>query len=331
MSATQMFAEIHEIPEAARRLRLPAAQEALSAAARELAALDPKGFVTIARGSSDHASHALKYALEIMTGRPVASIGPSVASVYGAPLRLDGFAALAISQSGGSPDLCALARAVRDGGGHVLALTNTLGSPLTREAQQSIDIHAGPEHAVAATKSFVNSILAGLWILAKWQDDTALTEALCALPDRLDVALLADDSALVDTLAGADRLVILGRGPSEGIARECALKAMEVLGLPALGLSTAEAMHGPSMVMRDGCPVVVLPSGAQMDTAGVESRLTRQSASLLRLPGIDHPAHRVLPTLESLVRMYLVMETAARARGIDPDRPENLEKVTRTV
>lgn len=106
---------------------------------------------------------------------------------------------------------------------------------------------------------------------------------------------------------------------------------MEVLGLPAFGLSTAEAMHGPSMVMRAGCPVLLLPSGAGMSTAEVEARLLRQDAALLRLDGVQPPAHRVLPALEALVRVYGVMEQAARARGIDPDRPDNLEKVTRTV
>lgn len=331
MSATRMFSEIQEIPDAARRLRQPDAQEALAKAARDLTELDPKGFVTIARGSSDHAAHAVKYAVEILTGRPVASIGPSIASVYGAPLKLNGFAALAISQSGGSPDLCALSRAARDGGAHVLALTNTLGSPLTQTAQRSVDIMAGPENAVAATKSYVNSILAPLWILAKWQGDAALIEALCALPDRLDAALEADDAALVAALSGTDRLIILGRGPSEGIARECALKAMEICGLPAIGLSTAEAMHGPSMVMRDACPVLILPSGPDVNTADVEARLGRQNANLLRLPGVAEPSHRALPAIEALVRVYGVMEQAARARGIDPDRPENLEKVTRTM
>lgn len=329
MTETHMAREIREIPDAARRLRQPDAQEALAAAARDLDALDPRGFVTIARGSSDHAAHAIKYGIEILSGRPVASIGPSVATVYGAPLALDGFAALAISQSGGSPDLCALARLARTGGARVLALTNTLGSPLTVEADRSIDIQAGPENAVAATKSYVNSILAGLWILAKWTGDAALTRALCAVPDTLAAAAEASDPALVDTLAGADRLVILGRGPSEGIAREAALKAMEVLGLPALGMSTAEAMHGPSMIMRAGCPVLLLPSGPEVKTADVEDRLQRQKARVLPIPGA-RPGHRALPALDGLVRLYAGMEAAARARGIDPDHPENLQKVTQT-
>ncbi len=160
-----MRCEIEEIPQAAQRL-LDSQRGELIDAGRRLRALDPRLIVTVARGSSDHASAYLKYAIELTTGVPVASVGPSVASIYGARLKLRDSATIAVSQSGKSPDIVAMAQQARQSGSFTLALTNTPGSPLGAGADASIDIAAGLERSVAATKTFVNSALAGVAILA---------------------------------------------------------------------------------------------------------------------------------------------------------------------
>ena len=140
---TNMRREIDEIPEAAQRL-LERSADQLKAAGAALRAKDPAFLVTIARGSSDHAALFLKYAIELQAGRPVASLGPSLASIYGAKLKLGGAAAIAISQSGKSPDIVAMAKAATDAGAVSIALTNTLPSPISEACTHPLDILAGP-------------------------------------------------------------------------------------------------------------------------------------------------------------------------------------------
>ena len=183
-NATYMRMEIEEIPDAAQRL-LDGSGASLAEAGQRLKQLQPVMVATIARGSSDHAAAFLKYAIELTAGVPVASIGPSIMSIYGRELRLDGCAAISISQSGKSPDIVAMTQSARRNGALTVALTNTAGSPLAESADIAIDLAAGKEQSVAATKSFVSSVIAGLTILAHWTDDEGLSAALTKLPEAL--------------------------------------------------------------------------------------------------------------------------------------------------
>ena len=160
MAPSLMAQEIAEIPQAVHRF-LDGSGDIVEAVGRRLAELSPAVTVTVARGSSDHAATYVKYAGELLTGRPVASLGPSVVSVYGTRLHLEGQAALAISQSGRSPDIVALLKAAREGGAETIALVNVEGSPLLEAAHWQLPLHAGPERSVAATKSFVTSAMRG--------------------------------------------------------------------------------------------------------------------------------------------------------------------------
>ena len=233
---TLMRAEIAEIPAAAARLAGDAAQDQIRTVAADWAARDPAAFVTIARGSSDHAATYLKYVIEIASGRPVASVGPSVVSRFGARPQARGVQAIAISQSGRSADLGAAAEGFSAGGVPVLVLTNAPGSPLAQVGAQVLPVLAGPERAVAATKSYVNSVLAGLWVVAHWRGDAGLQSALSALPDRLQAQLSRPNAALTDLLSRATRGFVVGRGPVLGIAQEVALKMLEVCGRARVGL-----------------------------------------------------------------------------------------------
>ncbi|WP_299592700.1 SIS domain-containing protein [uncultured Tateyamaria sp.] len=334
MSPTFMRREIDEIPEAARRLTDPATQDAFKATAAALRAHDPRAIVTIARGSSDHAATCLKYAFELVAGVPVASLGPSVATIYGAQLRFDRVTALGISQSGQSSDLVQMMESAALGGAQTITLTNHSDSPLAAAATHVLDIHAGPEQAVAATKSYTNSILTGLWLAAHWQQDDALIAALLTLPDRLDTALENDVSRMTEALIGLDRLVVLSRGPTLGIACEVALKAMEVCAIPAISYSSAEVLHGPSAVLKHGYPVLPIPSNpgsGLTDTLGI---LRAQGASILPTvsgAAIPHSAMPALDALDALVPLYGALEAVSLRRGLNPDKPVGLAKVTNTV
>ncbi len=286
---TLMRQEIDEIPAAAARLCTAAAQADFARAAAALAARDPSVLVTVARGSSDHAATCLAYAAGLMTGLPVASLGPSVASIYGGTLRLKDAAAIAISQSGRSADLIAATLACSAGGAVTLALTNSPGSPLAAAAGLTIDLRAGPERSVAATKSFVNSVLSGLWLLAHWTGDRVLQDALRAMPARLEAARSVPCDALADDLARIDRLFVLARGPGVGVAGEVALKAMELCGIPASAYSAAEVLHGPARVLTRGFPVLALGAGAEPGMDETLGQLAAQGIRAIPAPAMQAP------------------------------------------
>ncbi len=340
MTQTHMLRETEEAADAIRRL-LAREQAALDKAAALLCgAAGP--LTTAARGSSDHAATAFKYLCEILIGRPVASIGPSVASIYGRPLHLDGGLHITVSQSGASPDIVALQAAAATGGAQTLAIVNQPDSPLARAADLVLPIHAGVEHSVAATKTYLASCAALFAIVARAADDARLTNALAALPDALDRFETGAEAPLVDLLARAGSLYVAGRGLSYGVALEAALKAKETAGIHAEAYSAAELMHGPLQLVGPGFPVVIFIADDESAAATLEGvdRLRRLgadvatvstldlSATAVRTPATGHPA---TDALVFAAVWYRAIEAAARLRGHDPDRPVNLRKVTETV
>ena len=341
MTNTRMQAEICEIPEAVQRL-LDDAEEAIVAAARDLKDADPGVITTVARGSSDHAAAYLKYAIELSAGIPVASIGPSIASVYGAELRLQRSASLSISQSGRSPDIVRMAEAAGRGGALTIALTNLPDSPLATVSGHTIDIKAGPEKSVAATKTFVASVVAGLMLLGHWRQDRELLDAIGRLPGLCGSAIECDWTPIADRLHAEDALFILGRGPSMAIANEVALKFKETCQIQAESYSSAEVMHGPVSIVGSGFPVLALAArdAAENSVVEIADRLCEQGADVFvtsarasrarALPFVA-TGHPLTDPLLLVVSFYAFIEQLARRRGLDPDAPPNLRKVTQTV
>lgn len=333
-SPSFMRAEIEEIPAAAQRLESAQAQAKLAEAGAFLRDADPLVLVTVARGSSDHAATCLSYAVQLALGIPVASVGPSISSVYGSKLRADRAAMLAISQSGASADLIAVTQMLKEQGASRLVLTNTSGSELAGLADHAIDIAAGPEHAVAATKSFVNSILAGLWLVAHWAQDDLLKKALRALPGAFAKALQAQTPELSALLHDRERFTVTARGPAFGLAQEAALKAQEVLGRGSAAFSAAELLHGPASLMADGHKVLVLSDASNRGVEQAVAQLKDQGAHLVCLKdSVDFPSHPhpLTDTLPQIVAYYSALEKAAQALGFDPDAPRFLKKETVTL
>ncbi|WP_172746755.1 SIS domain-containing protein [Neorhizobium sp. T25_13] len=338
---TNMRKEIDEIPEAAARLLDGSAAE-LAAAGRALREKDPAFLITIARGSSDHAATFIKYAVELTAGRPVASLGPSLASIYGAKLKLDGGAAIAISQSGKSPDIVAMTEAAAKAGAVTVALTNTLPSPIASASAHAIDINAGPELAVAATKSFVNSIVAGLALLSEWVGDEALKAAIRDLPEHFEKAVKLDWSALANELGDAESLYMLGRGPALAIASEAALKFKETSNMHAEAYSAAEVLHGPVALVEKRFPVVTFAARDAAEGSAVEiaDSLSAKGALVFatsdkvkntrRLPFVA-TGHPITDALTLILPFYGFVEAWSRAKGFNPDAPVALKKVTETL
>jgi glucosamine--fructose-6-phosphate aminotransferase (isomerizing) len=337
---THMRREINEIPEAVARL-IDTQRSGIAAAGLALKDKDPSFLVTVARGSSDHAATFLKYAVELTTGRPVASLGPSLASIYKVPLHVSSAAAICISQSGKSPDIVATGNAAKQGGALTIALTNTAESDIADASDHVIDIAAGPELAVAATKSYVSSIVAGLALLAEWQRDDALRRALSDLPQHLSSAVELDWSSLSERLGNADSLYMLGRGPSLAIASEAALKFKETSNMHAEAYSAAEVLHGPVALVENRFPVlsfIARDIAEQVAVDVVDGLSAREALGFAtsdkvkvahQLPFIA-TGHPLTDALALIVPFYGFVESWSRAKGFNPDQPQALKKVTET-
>jgi glutamine---fructose-6-phosphate transaminase (isomerizing) len=339
-----MALEIGEIPEAASRL-LDREGDALRSVGRRLAALSPPVVMTCARGSSDHAAGFGKYLAEIEIGVPMASLGPSIASIYGAKLRVNGAALLSISQSGMSPDIVALQAAARAGGAFTTAIVNTADSPLAHGAEAVIPIHCGVEVSVAATKTCIVSAVAVAAIIAHWSGDRALVDALQRLPKAFAGALATNWAMHAGSLAEARSCYVIGRGPAFPLAQELALKFKETAVLHAEAYSSAEVMHGPLQLVSAGFPVLALHprDAAELAVAATVARIAAASGRIfvagperdygpgvVRLPA-PPGVHPLLDPLVMLAGLYPLVEAVARARGHDPDRPTLLAKVTSTI
>jgi glucosamine--fructose-6-phosphate aminotransferase (isomerizing) len=312
-----------------------------AALGRHLRARDPGIVVTNARGSSDHCALYLKYLVEIGLGLPCASLGPSISSLYRAPLRLSGAVAVSISQSGRSPDIVAAQAAARAGGAETVAFVNQEESPLAQEAQTLIALSAGEERSVAATKTMIAGLVAGAALVGAWADDDAFNQALVRLPPKLG-APKPPPSALVDAIVDARSAFVLGRGTTFPIAAEAALKLKETCALHAEAYSAAEVMHGPAEIVRPGFLVLAFRPGDEA-AEGFDAALARFAALGARVIvieagaedgearlGAEDAGHPLLAPIPMVHRFYALAEAAARALGRDPDRPQNLQKITET-
>ncbi|NGP19024.1 SIS domain-containing protein [Devosia aurantiaca] len=338
---TFMRQEVDQIPGVVRTF-LDASGSVLENAAARLRHEDPAMVITVARGSSDHASAYLKYAIELTLGLPVASVGPSIASIYGRDLKLDRAVAIAVSQSGKSPDIVGMAQSAKRSGATTIAITNTPASPLAEASDFTIDLHAGVEKSVAATKTFVTSVVAGLALLARWSGDGELKAAVDALPESLAKAVACDWSEMIDALDGHSALYVLGRGPGFAIANEAALKFKETCGIQGESYSAAEVMHGPVSIVTKGYPVLGLAArdAAEASVADMAHKLAGQGArafltserpgAATRLP-FAATGHPITDPLSLIVSFYGFVEALARHRGLNPDQPPMLRKVTETV
>ena len=319
-----MRAETLESAEAVRRCL--AQGDTFTALGAKLRALDPPFVVVCARGSSSHAGTYLRVLISKQLGLVAAAAMPSVTSVYHRPQRQRGALFVAISQSGRSPDLIAAAEQARVGGALTLALVNDPASPLALACELVVDIAAGPERSVAATKTVLTSLAASLALVDAWQPLPQVTAALAALPERLAAAAHLDWSPLVRVLVAVNHIITVGRGPALGIAHEAALKLSEVCGIagmagfPILAFLQDDAARPYSQAFL----TTLGARGVPMLTAGGD---VARAQALPVLP----PMWADADLLPMLMSFYLAAEAAADARGLDPDNPPSLLKVTQTI
>jgi glucosamine--fructose-6-phosphate aminotransferase (isomerizing) len=321
-----------------------------SETAREIASVfardDVRYIVIASRGSSSNAARYAQYLLGRAHRVPVMFATPSLYTIYEQPPRLEGAVVLGISQSGASPDVASVLAEARRQGRPTVALTNAPDSPLAREADSVLLLEAGDERAVAATKTYMNS-LGAIAMLFAAVDGTVADAELHAMPDLLEqqIALSIESAPPLDEYAEAVGATVVARGVNYGTAFEIALKIRELSGLVVEAYSPADLMHGPIAAIREGWPVfVVAPSGparpsvedlvlplrergariiAVSDVAAVLRRAQTKLPLVPRVPEWLSPLTAVIPGQLTALRL-------AQQRGLDLDQPVGLAKVTLT-
>jgi glutamine---fructose-6-phosphate transaminase (isomerizing) len=339
---SQMLAEVREAPARVAAM-LAQDHESYAALTRALVARPPAFAATIARGSSDHAASYGAWLLALRANLVTASLPPSLVSRYAAHPRLEHALVLAVSQSGASPDLISSLEAATASGAITTAIVNQPGSPLAAAARHTLPQNAGEEHSVAATKSFILTCTVLARLVATWQNDDALNEALHRLPDSLEAAIATDWGNTTDLLKDATSLYVLGRGPTHAIAGEAALKLKETCYLHAEAFSAAEVQHGPKAVIDQNFPILALATNDQggTDTLAYAQTLAQAGRTIITAsptpsaPGhpihLPKPLHPYLDPIITITAFYPLAATLAQARGHDPDNPRGLKKVTSTV
>ncbi|MEU3961378.1 SIS domain-containing protein [Streptomyces buecherae] len=339
-----MAGEMAEQPEVLRRI-LEEGAPRIREVAEAVAARQPRFVLLTARGTSDNAALYTKYLLEVRLGLPCGLTSMSTTTAYGAKPDLRDVLVITVSQSGGSPDLVASTRAAREAGAITLAVTNNADSPLAKVSEYHIDVLAGEEKALPATKTYTAELLA-LYLFVEGLDggDGAAAKVL---PDLARQIL--DRQEEVRTLAGryrfAERMVLTSRGYGYPTAKEAALKLMETSYIPALSYSGADLLHGPLAMVDNVSPVIAIVTdgrggealqpvlerlrgrGADLVVIGTQAEVDKASAGFA-LP-TDGVVEEVQPILEILPLQMLAYEVTI-ARGQDPDAPRALAKVTET-
>ncbi|UWE12315.1 SIS domain-containing protein [Actinacidiphila bryophytorum] len=342
---TIMAGEMAEQPEVLRRI-LDVAAPAITATARAIADRAPRFVLLSARGTSDHAALYAKYLIEVELGLPCGLTSMSTTTAYGATPHLDDVLAVTVSQSGGSPDLIASTTAARAAGAITLAVTNNPDSPLAEVSEFHIDLLAGPEKALPATKTYTAELLA-LYLFVAGLGSTGPAPAVHRLPRLAEQVLARGDE--IRELAGryrfAERMVITSRGYGYPTAKEAALKLMETSYIPALAYSGADLLHGPLAMVDNISPVIAIVTEGRGGEAlqPVLDRLRGRGADLVvigprahvgaasggfAMPTADVP-ESLQPLLEILPLQRLAWEIAM-ARGQDPDSPRAIAKLTET-
>lgn len=337
-----MTQDISEQPEALRRL-LDDGAGPIGEVARVISQRRPRFVLLVARGTSDHAALYAKYLVEIRLGLPAGLASPSTLTLYGARPDLRDVLVIAVSQSGGSPDLTGSVQAARECGALTVAVTNNAGSALAAAAEFHVDVLAGHERAVAATKTYTSELLA-LYLLIE-QVVGGPTAAAAAVPD-LAAGLITEAAEPVATATPryrfAEQLITTARGYAYSTAREAALKLMETCYLSAQAFSGADLLHGPLALVDREMPVIaIVPRGRAEDAirqvldrlvaGGGDLLVVGDSAVIPQAPHLPLPqiAEELSPILE-IVPLQLLARDLAVARGGNPDAPRGLSKVTET-
>jgi glutamine---fructose-6-phosphate transaminase (isomerizing) len=339
--------EVREQPECVER-QLSQGRDAVEALSQEIRRRAPIGIVIAARGTSDNAGRYAQYVFGANNRLLVSLAAPSLFTLYRSPPSLKGTLVFGISQSGRSPDIVAVLDEARSQGALTVAITREVASPLARAAEHCLALHTGEERAVAATKTYTAQLVTLAMLSAALEGAGARWQELAEVPAAMRAALEANLESVVQIAArfrNAERFVTIGRGFNFATAHEIALKIQEMTYAMAEPYSSADFWHGPAAIVDRGFPVLlVAPSGEPLgDVADLVDLCARRRADLIaisdhgdvlaraaaRLP-LPIPVREWVSPIAAVVPGQLLALALARARGVDPDQPRGLSKVTET-
>ena len=312
--------------------------------AEQIRRFDPRFIMFAGRGTSDNAALYGKYLTEIKLNLPAGQISASSLTAFGARPNFKDVLVIVISQSGGSPDLIETAIVAKQCGALVIAITNNPDSELAAAADLHLDVQAGPEIAVAATKSFTAQMLT-LWLLICELAELGITAAHDL--ERAAYSILDRSSELVEIarkLANSNNLVVAGRGYSYPVALEAALKIMETSYIHSHGFSSADLVHGPLAMIGPHDPVIVIaPDGKGFQALRPSlDRLIETTSNVIIFGGQEakgiskfefinpHRCDEELSPLLDIIALQVAIVELAIIRVNDPDNPRGLSKVTKT-
>ncbi len=346
LESTNLYREIHQQPDVLTQMieAERGSAEALAAAIRQR---DITHVLIAARGTSDNAARYANYLLGIANGLPVGLATPSLYTIYGAPPRFRNALVLGISQSGKSPDIVAVLAEARRQGALTAAITNIPDSDLGQAAAHVIDLHAGEERSVAATKTYTAELAAIALLSVALSGDAGMAAALAAAPQAVTQALTAEEriARVAERYRYTAICIVIGRGYDYATAFELALKLKELTYTVVEPYSSADFQHGPMALIEPGFPVIVVaPSGKMLvEMQGFMQILQEREAEMIvisddaatlalaRIPlALPAGVPEWLSPLTSIVPGQLFAMHLAHARDFDPDRPRGLRKVTET-
>lgn len=303
----------------------------------------PKHIVIAARGTSDHCGIYIKYLSEIILGLPVTLAAPSVHTVYSAAVHYESALVIGISQSGMAADALAVLEHANACGAITAAVTNNTESPLALTARYCLDCAAGPEKSLAATKTFTAEMYCLTLLIARWSGNEELKDVWRALPQTL--ARAGEIAELAKTFADMEQCFVLGRGLLYPVALEMALKLAETCYVNARGFAASDFWHGPIALITRHTPVFVLCGAdeANGDMQAVAEQCARFGADVVLITDQEEqdgapypvrslcaPSDRYAAPFHFTLFAQLFAAALAEAKGIDPDAPRNLKKVTIT-
>jgi glucosamine--fructose-6-phosphate aminotransferase (isomerizing) len=339
----KMFSEISETPDVFSRLINSEAQ--FQQAAEKIKARNITNVIILARGTSDNAGHYLKFLIEVKLGLPVGLASPSSVSIYGAKVDFKDTLVIALSQSGRSPDLITFASAAKEGKALLITMTNNSDSPLANVGDIHIDLSAGLEVAVAATKSYSAELLASLLLVDSWIGNMSAGRSHLVDSSRECIANLGEVDSFANSLDAKREIVVIGRGYAYANAKELALKIQETSYIPVQGMSSADYQHGPIATLNSDSQVIVLsPSG--MPKKALEDSMVRirqsepeiiwlgsNELALTKervIKGSNQAKEEESTIIDAALIQYLTLGFAVK-NGFNPDSPAGLSKVTKTL
>lgn len=342
----QMWEEIGQQPEVMERC-LITNKGTMNALLNAIRAADVRSVVIAARGTSDHAGVYAKYMIEYCLGIPVSLAAPSIVTVYGKPMKFRNTLVIGISQSGKAADVLEVLKEANRSGGITLSITNYTDSPMALESQFHFFTDAGVEKSVAATKTFIGQMYLVAQLAARWSEDKALEAELAKVPAKLEETIESsnDIKEKVQRYRYMNDCFVLARGINYPIALESALKIQETTYVRAKGYATSDFYHGPFAMIERATPVIVYaPEGPSLKfTTEMVARLKENEAELLVvsnnkellasantsfvIPDTDNDA--VSPFYNIAIGQMFACQLSL-AKGLNPDSPRGLNKVTIT-